>query len=428
MMPQTGNDMRETAPQNLAASALRVRMYDVGFGDAFLLLIPDGTRTRKVLIDGGSIAQGSAPMADVVRQIVQDVTDSDGTARIDVVVMSHRHRDHVSGFAQPLWDRVEVQEVWMPWTEDPKDPLARQIREAQSSLAAHLDKAIQEQLAAAGPDTAEGARIAAFGEMAMNALSNEDAMRTLHEGFAGRPRRRFLPTPKPDESSFETPALPGVTIHILGPSRDEDVIAQMDPPAGRSYLRLAEDQAEADGTPEPFNPSWWVTDEEYSGVHDWHHLLPATEDRSRIRELNADLEGVVAATLEGAVNGTSLMLVLQVGKAHLLFPGDAQWGTWRVAMSDPDLRALMKRAVFYKIGHHGSHNATPKEFVEKIMSPDVWAMASTRTRGTWPIPKPELMAALANRTHLIARSDQSGQVGSDFTVKGSSYIECAIQL
>lgn len=427
MMSRTG-DKRGTRPQKPAAPTLRVRMYDVGFGDAFLVLIPDGTQTRKVLFDCGSIAQGSAPMATVTRRIVKDVTDSDGTARIDVVVMSHRHRDHVSGFAQPVWDQVEVQEVWMPWTEDPKDQLARQIREAQSSLAAHLDKAIQAQLAAAGPGAAEGARMAAYGEMAMNALSNEDAMRTLHDGFAGRPRRRFLPTKNPDESTFETPALPGVIIHILGPSRDEDIIAQMDPPAGRSYLRLADDQAEADGIPEPFSPNWWVAEQEYAGESNWQHLLLPEKDKTRIRELNANREGVVAATLEGAVNGTSLMLVLQVGKAHLLFPGDAQWGTWRVAMSDPDLRALMKRAVFYKIGHHGSHNATPKEFVEEIMGPDVWAMASTRTRGTWPIPKPELMTALTNRTRLIARSDQSGQVGSDFTVKGSSYIECAIPL
>jgi beta-lactamase superfamily II metal-dependent hydrolase len=136
----------------------------------------------------------------------------------------------------------------------------------------------------------------------------------------------------------------------------------------------------------------------------------------------------VAATLDGAVNGTSLMLVLQVGKVHLLFPGDAQWGTWQVAMSDPDLRALMQRAVFYKIGHHGSHNATPREFVEEILSTDAWAMASTKARGTWPIPKPELMAALANRTHLIARSDQMRQIGAEFRVEGTSYVECAIQL
>jgi beta-lactamase superfamily II metal-dependent hydrolase len=95
-------------------------------------------------------------MAEVTRRIVQDVTDPDGTARIDVVVMSHRHRDHVSGFSQPVWDQVQVQEVWMPWTEDPKDPLAREILEAQSGLALHLDRVIQARLAAAGPGTAEG--------------------------------------------------------------------------------------------------------------------------------------------------------------------------------------------------------------------------------------------------------------------------------
>ena len=36
----------------------------------------------------------------------------------------------------------------------------------------------------------------------------------------------------------------------------------------------------------------------------------------------------LAATLEKSVNGTSLVLLFKIGRAVLLFPGDAQWGTW----------------------------------------------------------------------------------------------------
>jgi beta-lactamase superfamily II metal-dependent hydrolase len=424
-MPQIKQRPPKSA-QAKAATPIRIRMYDVGFGDAFLLLIPGEQGDHRVLFDCGSIAQGSSPMGEVVNRIVQDVTDADGTPRIDVVVMSHRHRDHVSGFAQAEWDGVEVKEVWMPWTEDPKDPLAREIRDIQSRFASSLDASLSARLAAAAPGSSESDRIAALQEIAMNAMSNEDAMRTLHEGFLGRPLRRFLPKADPEPGSFETAALPGVMVHILGPSRDKDVIAEMDPPAGRSYLRLANEEISGRGIPEPFNANWWVTPAEFASASDWKLAPPSDQERSQIKEESSGGDELLAATLDGAVNGTSLMLVLQIGKTHVLFPGDAQWGTWRVAMEDPTLVDLMKRSTFYKIGHHGSHNATPKQFVENIMGPDVWAMASTKHRGSWPIPKPELMSALADHSAILARSDEPPKGKSKFTVGGKWYIECAL--
>ena len=95
-----------------------IRMYNVGFGDAFLLLLPDGDKQRRILFDCGSIeASPGMTMRKIVERIVRDVTDADGVARIDVVVATHRHKDHVSGFGQAAWGDVAVKEVWMPWTE-----------------------------------------------------------------------------------------------------------------------------------------------------------------------------------------------------------------------------------------------------------------------------------------------------------------------
>src|SRR5262249_34547602 len=208
-----------------------VRMYKVGFGDCFLVTIPAGNGVRRILFDCGSIAAppGRALSDDVVPRIVKDVTGPDGIPRIDVVVATHRHRDHVSGFEAAVWASVEVSEVWMPWTEDPVDPAAREIRETQGRLALALDAAFKARPA----DPA-----AAHAEIVSNALTNERAMRTLHSGFAGNPARRYLPTLDPAERAFTTPALPGVTIHVLGPSRDKEVIRDMTPPKGESYLRL----------------------------------------------------------------------------------------------------------------------------------------------------------------------------------------------
>jgi beta-lactamase superfamily II metal-dependent hydrolase len=106
----------------MAAKEVIVRTYNVGFGDAFLVSIPGPSRPHQILIDCGSIKSNGPSIQDVVRTIIADATDGDGRARLDLVIATHRHRDHVLGFEKPEWDDVEVGEVWMPLTEDPKDP------------------------------------------------------------------------------------------------------------------------------------------------------------------------------------------------------------------------------------------------------------------------------------------------------------------
>jgi len=71
-----------------------------------------------------------------------------------------------------------------------------------------------------------------------------------------------------------------------------------------------------------------------------------------------------ASMLEQSVNNTSLFFVLDVGGVRLLFPGDAQYGAWESVRNDPKSLDLISNVDFYKMGHHGSHNATPMSFIE----------------------------------------------------------------
>lgn len=391
-------DRRGPAPAGRARAraggSVSIRMYNVGFGDAFLVTVPSEGRVCRILFDCGSIAAApDRPIKDVVSRIIADATDPDGVARIDVVVATHRHRDHVSGFALDAWRDVAVREVWMPWTEDPADPAAREIRDLQGRLAAALDARLTALAGAADP----GARL-----LVDNALSNEGAMRTLHSGFAGRPRRRFLPTADRSQGTFTTEALPGVTVHVLGPSRDREVIRDMTPPRGEAYLRLrAAPLDPTTGKPRaPFGKRF-ETDSPPPGV------VLDEEERKKLREAAAFADLDAAVALDQAVNGTSLMIVLEVAGTHLLFPGDAQWGTWAAAMKDPTWADLLRSVRFYKVGHHGSENATPVQFVEKLLPDQPWAMASTIERPQWKnLPKQELLTALTAKRHaILARSD-----------------------
>jgi len=395
-------------------------MYNVGFGDAFLVTLPAAGRACRMLFDCGSIAAAPGrPMSDVVSRIVADATDADGVARIDVVIATHRHRDHVSGFGLEPWGQVEVREVWMPWTEHPTDPAAREIRDIQSRLALALAARLAAAGDAADPD---------FRLLVENALTNEQAMRTLHSGFAGQPRRRFLPTTDPGERTFTTDALPGVTIHVLGPSRDKEVIRDMTPPKGESYLRLQAAPIDA-ATGKPRTPfgSRFETASPPEGV------TFGDAERKKLRDAAAFADLDAAVALDQAVNGTSLMLVLELAGTHLLFPGDAQWGTWAAAMKDPTWADILRTVRFYKVGHHGSENATPRQFVERLLPDAPWAMASTIERPQWKnLPKVELLEALSEKKHaVLVRSDDDAAAPTGpggFRVEHDVAVEAEIPL
>ncbi|MCP3990257.1 MAG: hypothetical protein GY724_14365 [Actinomycetia bacterium] len=385
----------------MADDAITVSMYNVGFGDCFLLRLPGGERERRVLIDCGSIKRGIEGGTDaVVAQLINDVTDDDG-ARIDVVVASHRHRDHVSGFADPAWRDVAVEEVWLPWTENPDDDDAVRILNEMASFAASLAEE-QPRLRGLSVDQEQ-----LLGHVIDNTLglSNEPAMATLHRGFRdGRngARRRFLP--ERETGSIGCPALPGVTVHVLGPSRDEAVIRDMDPPSDEGFLRLAGHGLDGNGDRGQVFPDW--------PVENFEDRYPLPERlRERLERMSIEAAVLGAVALEKAVNNTSLMLAFEIGESVLLFPGDSQWGTWELNLDDPRVTDLLRRTKFYKVGHHGSHNATPTRFVRQVLpdaGPVVAAVSVTPHGRFTEIPEPKLIEALGERIgpKRVVRSDQ----------------------
>lgn len=384
-------------------SSILVKMYRIGFGDAFHLTIPTPEGDRTILVDCGRHFQtpkgtpktANLPVSEdaIVRQIIADATGPQGP-RIDVVIATHRHQDHVSGFSSKLWGEVSVGEVWMPWTEDPTDPEAARIRRVQTGLAKRLEADVARR----------GITDPVVRGLVANSLGNAPAMKTLHEGFKGGPRRRFL---EGKMQKLKPPILPGVAVHVLGPARDEAIIREMDPPVGQSYLRArAFSSTDASDDPRrPFDERWRCNDPVEADPRAVQ-LRMTDAMKAHVVELAEADPLMAAAALEKAVNGTSLVLVLEIGDAVLVLPGDAQWGTWHRILQSPKARKLLARTTFLKVGHHGSHNATPVEFVEDVLGNDFIAMASTWPVARFPrIPKKELLAALAKKTDRIARAD-----------------------
>lgn len=411
---------------------ISVRMYNVGFGDCLLIRIPTEDGERRLLVDCGFHSQGKGGFSD--RELVEQIKEDLNGEGLHVVIATHRHQDHISGFGErDLWADVGVDEVWLPFTVNPEsvqdEPELRAWQGLMDTAVALCD--VSGALTDAAVGTLRSRSLdeqAAVAFMLWNARSNEPAIDNLLRGFKradGRPAtRRFLPGKGDYPTSFGTPVLPKVKVHVLGPPTD---------PAMRKSKKV---------------PSTWAFDAVTTGTptalldspftEDWR-IPPATLPRrlpfldkslAAIRLFNDDLL-YAASALDRFLNGESLVLVLEIGRAHLLLPGDAEVGTWMTILSNPTALDLAASATFVKIGHHGSHNATPLTFVREQLSEKTPAVISTQAGpGKYRngIPLDDLLDEMNERHMAFARSDNPQAAKNDtFTPeKDGRWIDCTI--
>ena len=375
------------------ARELTISMFNVGFGDCFLVEIPCAVQPCRILFDCGRHTGGDDANQALADAVIAAATSPGAGARIDLVVATHRHKDHVSGFRARGWDGVQVREVWMPWTEDPTDPRARGVVERQATAAAAAAVALER----AALDEA-GRVMAGVVELG---LTNEAAMETLYHGFAGSPARRYLPAEEAPLTPLTLPGFPEICFHVMGPPRAEATMGIMDPPRAETFKRLAAAASSAAGGPLlPFETRWHA--DATAG-----RLLTA-EERRRIGALSdtASLAGLAAA-IDSAINNTSLVIMVEVGAAHLLFCADAQWGNWQTILSQPHWRDLLRQTSFLKVGHHASHNASPVTLIEQLLPAGIPAMVSTDPQAYDNVPYGRLLDALGTRRFNVARSDEA---------------------
>ena len=89
-----------THPSDPDAGKLRVTAIDVGQGDSTLIQTPRG---RTILIDGGGTSdETDADASDVGLKIVVPFLHFLGINRLDALVLTHPHGDHVGGLAAVL--------------------------------------------------------------------------------------------------------------------------------------------------------------------------------------------------------------------------------------------------------------------------------------------------------------------------------------
>src|SRR5664279_2914030 len=132
---------------------LRVRMYRQGLGDCFLLTFNPGGEEKHILIDCGTLGSKytDVKLPDVIAEI-----DKTTNGHLHLVVATHQHQDHLSGFSKLSSvfgaPKKQVDNVWLAWTEDPKDPDAKKLTKARNDMGIAV-RASMQALKAVNPES-----------------------------------------------------------------------------------------------------------------------------------------------------------------------------------------------------------------------------------------------------------------------------------
>jgi hypothetical protein len=240
-------------------------------------------------------------------------------------------------------------------------------------------------------------------------VQTDEAMLWIKETY-GKGKTQFL---QPGDGPLQLDGVPDARVYVLGPPEDPELIKHYNPsasgaevypkamaaalessffaafgvlPKNADALPGSDDVKEAQWMSQPFDENHHIPSEYASRDPFFDHYLRA-EPWRRIDGDWMETAGEFALQLDNATNNTSLAFALEIGPPGsgkvLLFPGDAQVGNWlswfgKVQIGSRELgkemvwgsegagvkitaQDLLRRTVFYKVGHHGSHNATLRE-------------------------------------------------------------------
>lgn len=356
-----------------APDQITIRSYQVGFGDCFLLSFGYAGKEKHVLIDYGSTGLPDDVPSSRMKDIATNIRSRVGTEPF-AVVATHRHRDHISGFATnashngtgDIIGGLKPKFVIQPWTEDPNlattatgpavaptSPRAAAMARVQS-LAAMQTIASQVWAEVKHNRSLRGPLRTQLGFLGENNIANPSAVKNLMT-MAPNEYVHFGSTTK--LSQF----LPGVSVDVLGPPTvDQSAAVKKQRARDKDefwHLMAAAGGGEADANENAAKPLF--ADEYIVGRVD-KKFPPDTRwlIRKALQQRGQQMLGIVRA-LDKAMNNTSVILLFRTGGKSLLFPGDAQIENWQFALSKPAVMARLKKVDVYKVGHHGSLNATP---------------------------------------------------------------------
>jgi beta-lactamase superfamily II metal-dependent hydrolase len=368
---------------------LRVRAYNVRFGDAILIAVPDRdaagqTTTRHILIDVGNATSTAGGVNTVFKPAVDDIFEVLAGRPLDLYVMTHEHMDHVQGLlyvAEKFYTRADViarlrpHDAWFTASAAPDYYDTHSDAKKQLDAARALMDDIRLYLKAAPAAETDRIRgVLAINDSAstgkcvdyLRELAPPDHTWYLHRGTDLEGKHPFR------EAKFEIWAPEENTSVYYG--RQPHVALGVTPgTTARSRPTLTA------STPPP-------------GVD-----AGAFYDLVEMRR-SSYLDNLLA--IDKAANNTSLVFCLSWRGWRLLFAADAEHLSWSFMAGN----AALGPVNLLKVSHHGSANGTPgPELLGRLLPADgAPRVAAVSTYpGTYSgVPDDDTLARLGARSEL----------------------------
>lgn len=393
------------------SGAVRVRAYNVRFGDCVLVSFDAGVSEKHILVDFGNAPAGvknDGGKNDVFAPIARDLAKRT-KKRIDLLVMSHEHLDHMEGFTSErgVFDGFTFGEVWMSAMSAPdyyeKNPQCEPEKRARLALLATAQRWEHEGRFAALPEA-----MRALVANNVLALANKERVDYLRRLVPAK-RVKYLSRRKAAVASAALGA--GVKLEVLAPEADASVYYKG---RGNRYwldkaakLGAGEKQRRPRARARPPRAPEQMAADEFAALRDEIAALDVTD----------------LLAIDKAANNTSLVLRITVNGRVLLFPGDAEAESWALMKQ----RKLLTPVDLLKLAHHGSINGMPFEGAESVFADVVKpgrktvALVST-CRGVYgdtretEIPHHALMERLKQKCKKVYVTQDAAAFGEGFDI------------
>jgi len=372
----------------VAKDTLEVYAFNVRFGDAILLRVPDkdrhGSKTtlRHILIDVGNAPSGaqdpnSPPQPGqgggddtVLTPAVDAILQTLNGAPLDLYVMTHEHMDHVQGLpsaekngpaGRSLRAILKPKHVWMTASAEgaayyARHPQAKKeldrARAAYAAIADHLASAAAEDRLGLGPILANN-----------NPSSTGSCVEWLKALAPDGATPAYLHREVPKADLAQLHPFEEATFEIWAPEEDTSAYyGRLTPMALGDGASAA--QRDAAQGPRVVPPPGVDTEA-------FLHLVDL-----RRRGIQENL-----LTIDKAANNSSIVFCLEWRRWRLLFAGDAEQKSWQMMKA----KGVLKPVHFLKVSHHGSVNGTPDPEILDLVLPLVRPDKKKRTAivSTW---------------------------------------------
>ena len=360
---------------------LRVRVYNVRFGDAVLVSVPDRNAggqvvNRNILIDVGNVLSGQGGDDAVFRPVIEDILEVLNGNPLDLYVMTHEHLDHVQGLlygAEKLDLEIDIRFSWLTASS------AADYYDNHENAKRHLDNtrsiydAIERFLAAAPEFQAQWLQAMMLNNNPRKTKDCIDHLRNVADTTTYVHRELDLRDSHPFHEA---------QLEVWAPEEDTaDYYGRFQP------MSLDVTSDEESGS----KPTFTVpTPPPGVDAGDFYNLV-ASRRHGYVDNLLA---------IDRAANNTSVVFSLEWRGWKLLFTGDAEHRSWKTM----NKRDLLTPVHLLKVSHHGSRNGTPDdELLEKILpeehvdNRERHVVVSTFEDTYDDVPHAETMRKLRNR-------------------------------